>query len=212
MEPRHRIAVVGIGPGPREWLAPAAEEAIRSADLLVGGRRHLEEYAGNKPAVLLDRDLDRAFRDMERARRVAVLASGDPGLYGILGRLREYFGPGSLQVFPGISAFQMAFARACLPWHSALLLSLHGREHRLGEYLDAVEDALEARHPVAVLTGQGLGPQVLARALLKRGFSSHRFLVGENLGYPEERVMEGTVRELSSVAQPWEPAVVVVIP
>ena len=41
----HQILVVGIGPGSREYMLPAAWEAIATAKTLVGGRRALETLA-----------------------------------------------------------------------------------------------------------------------------------------------------------------------
>ena len=58
---------------------------------------------------------------------VVVMVSGDPGYYSLLDALRRGFPQEAIQVIPGISSFQLAFARLALPWHEAELLSFHGR-------------------------------------------------------------------------------------
>ena len=40
-----RIRVVGVGPGSAGYLTGAAREAVAAADILVGGRRHLDSLA-----------------------------------------------------------------------------------------------------------------------------------------------------------------------
>ena len=53
--------------------------------------------------------------------------SGDPGYYSLLDALKRDFPSGLIEVIPGLSAMQLAFARLALPWHEASLLSFHGR-------------------------------------------------------------------------------------
>ena len=47
---------------------------------------------------------------------MVVLASGDPGFFGIVRALAERFGPERLDVRPGVSSVAAAFARAGLTW------------------------------------------------------------------------------------------------
>jgi precorrin-6Y C5,15-methyltransferase (decarboxylating) len=108
-----------------------------------------------------------------------VLASGDPGFFGIVRALRER-GLGCV-VLPAISSVARAFARAGLPWDDAVVVSAHGRELR------AAVNVCRAHPKVAVLTGPGQGPAEIGAALA--GWP-RRLLVAEDLGGPGERLTE----------------------
>jgi len=81
------LSIVGIGEDGVEGLSSVALQLIRSAELVVGGARHLELASelirGRRlawPSPISD-----AFPEIERHRRraVAVLASGDPFHFGV---------------------------------------------------------------------------------------------------------------------------------
>ena len=106
-----------------------------------------------------------------------VLASGDPGFFGIVRALRER----GLEcvVLPATSSVAQAFARAGLPWDDAIVVSAHGRELR------PAVNVCRAHPKVAVLTGPGRGPAEIGAALA--GWP-RRLLVAEDLGAPGERI------------------------
>ncbi|MEU5364358.1 precorrin-6y C5,15-methyltransferase (decarboxylating) subunit CbiE [Streptomyces sp. NPDC005925] len=159
------ITVVGTGTG-----APVEDGLLAGARLVVGGRRHLDALRSRLPEaaerVVLGPPapaLDRIAAYVREARPVVVLASGDPGFFGIVRMLAERFGPDCLDVRPGVSSVAAAFARAGLPWDDAVVVSAHGRDLRT-----AVNVCL-ARPKVAVLTGPGAGPAELGAALAPPG-------------------------------------------
>ena len=110
-----------------------------------------------------------------------VLASGDPGFFGIVRALRDR--GLDCVVLPAISSVAQAFARAGLPWDDAIVVSAHGRELR------AAVNVCRAHPKVAVLTGPGQGPAEIGAALA--GWP-RRLLVAEDLGAPGERLTECT--------------------
>src|SRR5205807_8316251 len=90
---------------------------------------------------------------------VCVLASGDPGFFGIVRPLAERFGPQALDVHPAPSSVALAFARLGLPWDDAVVVSAHGRP-----LADAV--AIARRLPkMAVLVSPENRPEHLGQAL-----------------------------------------------
>ncbi|MCM1972871.1 precorrin-6y C5,15-methyltransferase (decarboxylating) subunit CbiE [Streptomyces sp. G1] len=194
------ITVVGTGTG-----APLDAGVLAGARLVVGGRRHLDAApvpADAERVVLgsLAPALDVIERHLDKAHRVVVLASGDPGFFGIVRVLAERFGSGALDVRPGVSSVAAAFARAGVPWDDAVVVSAHGRDPR------TAVNVCRARPKVAVLTGPGAGPAELGAAL--RG-SARVLLVASALGTAEERVERVTPAEAAD--RDWGAAVSVVL-
>ncbi|MFF0855437.1 precorrin-6y C5,15-methyltransferase (decarboxylating) subunit CbiE [Streptomyces sp. NPDC014940] len=194
------ITVVGTGTG-----APVPGEVLAGAALVVGGRRHLDavdlpEGAGRIVLGPLAPALDAIGECVDRGLPVVVLASGDPGFFGIVRALAERFGPGRLDVRPGVSSVAAAFARLGLPWDDAVVVSAHGRDLR------TAVNACRAHPKVAVLTGPGAGPAELGAAL----GGGRVLVVASALGDPErERVERVTPAE--AAARDWGTAVSVVL-
>jgi precorrin-6Y C5,15-methyltransferase (decarboxylating) len=195
---RGRIAVVGLDGRP---LDEQTERLLGDAALVAGGRRHLD-MLGLDRAVVLEGDLAEALAQIEGTEGpVVVLASGDPGFFGIVRLLAGRFGRENLRVLPGLSSVALAFARAGLSWDDAVTVSAHGRDSRRAVNVCRV-------HPkVAVLTSPDFGPAELAEAL---GGQDHTFVVAEKLGDPDERVIHGDACTIAGTE--WEdPNVVLVL-
>ena len=175
---------------------------LDNAELVVGGRRHLLDFGVEaERALALQGDLSEALDRIEKTDgSVAVLASGDPGFFGIVRVLAERFVPENLLVLPAPSAVSEAFARAGIPWDDALVVSAHGRDPR------RAVNVCRAHPKVAVLTSPAFGPAELAEALEGLGRS---FVVAERLGEPDERVYEGDAAQVARMS--WgDPNTVVV--
>jgi precorrin-6Y C5,15-methyltransferase (decarboxylating) len=195
-----RITVVGL-----DGRAPdgAAERLLREATLVAGGRRHLKMLGvGDERAVVFEGDLSEALARIEKsAGPVVVLASGDPGFFGIVRLLGARLGGGNLRVLPGRSSVALAFARAGLSWDDAITVSAHGRVPR------RAINVCRAHPKVAVLTAPEFGPAELAREM--EG-TDRTFVVAEKLGGPDERVFRGGAGTVAGMD--WEdPNVVLVL-
>jgi precorrin-3B C17-methyltransferase len=87
------LSIVGIGPGAAEHTTPAALQAIRDADLIVGYTTYIRlvrDLIAGKEVVKtgMTEEIGRARAAVERARdgaRVAIISSGDAGVYGMAG-------------------------------------------------------------------------------------------------------------------------------
>ncbi|MCX4701834.1 precorrin-6y C5,15-methyltransferase (decarboxylating) subunit CbiE [Streptomyces sp. NBC_01373] len=194
------ITVVGTGTG-----APVPVEVLTGARLVVGGRRHLAAApvpADAEQVVLgaLAPALDVIERHVEKRNPVVVLASGDPGFFGIVRVLAERFGAQALDVRPGVSSVAAAFSRVGLPWDDAVVVSAHGRDLR------TAVNVCRARPKVAVLTGPGAGPAELGAALRA---DARVLVVASALGSPQERLERVTPTE--AAARDWGTAVSVVL-
>lgn len=126
-----KIMIVGCGPGSPDYVLPAARDAIRDAEVLVGARRFLEMFpSGNAVSIGFSGDGSSMLDEIAcyaGKKKIVILVAGDPGLYSLARNVVRRFGRAACRVLPGISSFQVAFARIGLDWEDARLLSLHGR-------------------------------------------------------------------------------------
>ena len=136
-----KLHLVGTGPGSLNQITPAAKAAISSADVVIGYKlyvdliRPLLRPGQIVEALPITQERARAERAIELANwglTVAVISSGDCGIYGMAGlvleQLRETGWDGktpAVQVFPGVSALQSAAAKVGAPlMHDFCAISL----------------------------------------------------------------------------------------
>jgi cobalt-precorrin 5A hydrolase/precorrin-3B C17-methyltransferase len=128
---RGRLAVVGIGPGDPAWRTPEASAALAEATDIVGYARYLDllgrASAGKTchPSPIGAEEM-RARLALDLAAsggHVALVSSGDAGIYGLASLVFELLDRGrrpdwrmvEIVVVPGVSALQAAAARAGAP-------------------------------------------------------------------------------------------------
>lgn len=172
-----RVTVIGCDGRP---FTDEAAAALADASLVAGARRHLDaapvpETASTVVIKRLDEALDAIAA---HPGPVAVLASGDPGFFGIVRAIRDRgIEP---RVIPAVSSVALAFARIGTDWDDALVLSAHGRDRR------QVLAAALASPKAAVLTAPGdAAPDSLGAELRAAGRAVY---VAERLGHADERV------------------------
>ncbi len=183
------LAVIGLGDDGLNGLAPAARALLDSAELIVGGSRHLallpESGADRMPwaspfADSLPRLLER------RGRRVCVLASGDPQWFGVGATLARLVPPGEMTILPHPGAFSLAAARLGWALQDCRCLTAHGRP------LLALPLYFHPGARLLVLSENRHTPALLAALLRERGWGSARLTVLEHLGGAAERRLEGS--------------------
>ena len=186
------VLVVGTGDSGAASLTQEGLAAVRAADVLCGGARHLAffpEYRGETIAIKggLEPVLGRIRAARDAGRRVVVLASGDPGFFGIGATLTQELGSDAIRVLPSVSSVALAFARMGEPWQDAVVVSAHGRP------LAGILGPACAAARFAVLTDDTNTPAVVARALLACGMEDAAAAVCEHLGGERERIVRGTL-------------------
>lgn len=189
------MTVVGL-PADSVALTREASLLIETAEVLVGGKRQLARCADAPGArIVLASDvacaIDQIRLAAEAGKRVVVLASGDPLLFGIGATLVRELGREQVRILPGVSSVQLAFARVGEPWHDATVLSAHGRP------LAAILPAALASTKAAILTDDTSTPTTIAEALLEAGMRDCRAVVCENLGEAGERIVDTTLSGLA---------------
>ncbi len=120
------LAIVGLGPGKREYMTIRALKAIAAADYVLGHSTYLEPLqpllAGkNIIASSMGKEVERARQAIElaRAHTVAIVSGGDAGVYGmasIVLEVLEHSGETvDVDVIPGVTAANAAASRAGSP-------------------------------------------------------------------------------------------------
>lgn len=182
--------IIGIGPGDQGYLYPLAEQAVKEADLLIGGKRNLAEFSHlNKKTMAIDRSLKPIVEYIAahyREESIAVLASGDTGLFSIRAYLQKQLPQVPFKVLPGISSLQYLMAKENLNWNEMKIITLHGS--------DKVNlcNTVAANPVTAIFTGGDNTPAMIAQKLQLLKNMELEITVGENLSYPEERIVKGT--------------------
>lgn len=204
-----RIAVVGLVGGVA--YGPDAAQALAGAGVVVGSTRHLGQVtvvatADAEEVELagpLDAVLDTIAERRAAGASVCVLASGDPGFFGIVRVLGHRFGAESLVVHPAPSSISLAFARLGLAWDDADVVSVHGRD--MAPALPAI-----ARSPkTAILTSPENPPESLGKALLAAGVADRTVAVVSRLGEPGEAIARTDLAGLADGT--FDPMSVVII-
>lgn len=192
-----KVFIVGVGAGGRQSLTARAAGIVDGAELLVGGARQLAMFPESRAErVSLGDGLKPALERMEASLgrlRVVVLASGDPGFFGIARPVIERLGRERVAILPNVSSVQLAFARLGESWEDATFASVHGRP------LEGLADMVKGARKVAILTDGKNTPDAIARGLMDAGVEGYRVYLCEDLGGPGERVREFELKELARV-------------
>ncbi|MCA1846568.1 MAG: precorrin-6y C5,15-methyltransferase (decarboxylating) subunit CbiE [Actinobacteria bacterium] len=181
---------------------------MRSADVVLGIGRLLDALPADLAAKRLEvpgplaETLDLAAERRALGERVCLLASGDPGFFGIVRVAAARFGARDLDIHPAPSSVAVAFARAGVHWDDAVVVSAHGRP------LAAAVEAVLPHPKTAVLTAPDQPPEALGRALLEAGCGPRRVTVCAELGHPGEAV---TTTDLAGLAAGTFPPLAVVV-
>ncbi|MBI5886236.1 MAG: precorrin-6y C5,15-methyltransferase (decarboxylating) subunit CbiE [Deltaproteobacteria bacterium] len=190
------IYVIGIGISGRPSLAPAALEIIGRARGLAGASRHLAEFAdfaGAKRPITADLDgLSRFISSVAKKGDVAVLATGDPLIYGVADFMIRRFGKAAVRIIPNVSVVQEAFALIKESANGVFITSAHGRRG-----LANLVDAGRRNAKLAILTDGVNTPAVIAREFLRGGAGGFDVYVCESIGMKAGRVRKGTLESVA---------------
>ena len=209
-----RVDVVGLGPAGRDWLTPQAMAVLAAADDLVGYAPYVDRVARNprqqrhgsdntEEAQRAEFALDLALR----GRRVAVVSSGDPGVFAMASVVLEAavghkrFADVPVHVVPGITAAQAVASQAGAPLgHDYVVLSLSDRLKPWHVIARRLQAAAAGDFAIAIYNpASGSRRQQLADArdlLLTHRDPETPVVVGRAVGTPDQEVTVTTLSEL----------------
>lgn len=209
------VTVVGLGPAGPEWLTPEAERALQEADHLVGYGPYLARVpqragqrrhsSGNKveaerAAFALDLALEGA--------RVAVVSSGDPGVFAMASAVferaeEERWSEVPVRVLPGLTAAQAAASKVGAPLgHDFCVMSLSDRL-KPWEVIERRLDAVGAADLVLAIYNPASRSRVTQLAQAREVLARHRapetpVVIARDIGGAEESVVVTTLGEFDT--------------
>lgn len=188
-----KIYIIGIGLGNPNFLTKEAKKIIDFSDCLIGAERMLSAFEKLEkerfPCVRAE-EIVQFLASHTNYSQVAILVSGDTGFYSIAKKLTELLGKEKVSWINGISSLQYFTGKLCVPWEDVKVISLHGRETN---FINTVT----FHKRIFFLTGGKYTVQEICQRLCGAGFGNLRAAAGENLSYPQERIVAGTVQQLS---------------
>jgi precorrin-2/cobalt-factor-2 C20-methyltransferase len=194
---RGKLTIVGCGPGGQEYLTAQTDLAVQEAEFLCGPRFLLDLFPGAKAErVVAGADALQVVELISPkldTHKVVLLVTGDPGLHSLARPVTRLLGRERVQIVPGISAVQVAFARLAVPWEKARIFSLHGLP---AESVPAVLQQFSVAPLAAVLCSPTWTPRrVLEQIAGSAGCRTVHVL--SDLGRPTEYRSSGRVADLA---------------
>ncbi|MEU4421295.1 precorrin-2 C(20)-methyltransferase [Actinoplanes sp. NPDC024001] len=207
------VTVVGLGPGSRDWLTPEAQAALAAADDLIGYGPYVDRVPPNPRQRRHSSDnrveAERAAFALDlakRGRRVAVVSSGDPGVFAMAAAVLEtaedpQWKDVPIRIVPGLTAAQAVASRAGAPLgHDFCILSLSDRLKPWSAIETRLEAAATADLVIAIYNPASKSrTEQLVRTLelLRRHRSGGTpVVVGRDVGGPAESVRITTLAGL----------------
>ncbi|MGI6400597.1 MAG: precorrin-3B C(17)-methyltransferase [Thermoguttaceae bacterium] len=207
------IFIVGIGPGRPEFLTCQARATLEACDAIVGYTLYVALIKDSYPdkdfhTTGMRREIERCrlcFKLAEQGRKVALICSGDAGVYGLASPMHELLGeyPGiELIVVPGVTAANSGAAILGAPLnHDYCVVSLSDLmtprttiERRLRAAIDG-DFAMAIYNPSSRRRADYL--QRACDVMLDAGASPNRACgYVENIGRNDTRTWVGTLAEL----------------
>jgi precorrin-2 C20-methyltransferase / precorrin-3B C17-methyltransferase len=209
------VVLVGLGPGSPAWLTPEADATIAGATDLVGYRPYLARVpvrpGQDRHASGNTVEAERAALALDLAadgRRVAVVSSGDPGVFAMAAAVLEQAVTGGerwagvpVTVLPGVTAAQAVAARAGAPLgHDYCVLSLSDRLKPWPVIADRVEHAAAADLVLALYNPASRSRTwqlaTVADLILRHRSPATPVIIGRAVGRDGEQVRVITLAEL----------------
>jgi len=188
---KRNLWMIGIGMGDPDGMTMEAAEACRNADVVIGPKR-MTDAAGAKNALneFRPEKVIQYIREHPEYENIALVFSGDIGFYSGAKKMIENADP-EWNIIPicGISSVVYLCGKLMIPWQDAHLMSAHGLEvNTVGE--------IRRNKKVFSLLSRGSDINALCKKLISYDMERIELIVGEKLGYPDERITRGHPKEL----------------
>lgn len=178
------MIIVGVGVGPK-MLTQEAIEVISAAPVVYGSERALGLARDH---INCEAHPIKSFKNLHLLPADAVvLSTGDPMFSG----LGKFAGEHD-RVVTGVSSIQASCARFHVEMSNLAMITAHGRDPAPAR--EALIRELSLGKNIFLLPADNFGPSEVAGIMKDMGIDA-RICIYENIGYPEERAVVGTVGE-----------------
>jgi precorrin-6Y C5,15-methyltransferase (decarboxylating) len=180
------LTIVGMPDDTAATLPPASLAAIRQADVIFGGPRHLElvDAGARGQAWPVPFSVDPVLA--LKGRRVVVLASGDPFWFGAGGSISRHLAREEYAVLPSPSVFSLV--AAALGWRLEEI-TCHGLH---AAPIARLRGVLAPHRRLICLVRDGAAPAELAAWLAAQGGGAAVMHVCERMGGAQQRIRSTT--------------------
>ena len=179
------LAIIGIGEDGLSGLSSIARSLIDTAEILVGGDRHLDMLpADMRSRLVWAFPIESTIQQIIscRGKSVCVLASGDPLWFGIGTTLLKKIPMEEIVIIPSPSTFSLICARLGWSLNEVETLSLCGRPASL------LHTYIYPNAKLLILSSGEETPEIVANILCDRNFSNSKITVLEHLDGEKERI------------------------
>ena len=192
------VSIIGLGLS-TEDLTETHKKIIAQADIIVGGKRHLDFFPTSKAEKRIitgeiKKIVDYVKKKMD-SNSIVVLASGDPLFFGIGSLMIKSLGAEKVKVYPNITSVAAAFSRIREPWQDACVLSMHGRFDKK-DFFSAVLN----KDKIAILTDPENNPAKIAGLFISSRNTDFEICVLEKLGSIDEKIEWYTLNKAAESA------------
>lgn len=207
-----KLIVVGIGPGDYENMTVRADRALQNCDTIIGYHVYVdlvkERYPGKKflttPMTRETQRCQMAIEEAKKGKTVAMVCSGDSGIYGMAALIYELRGEErepEVEVIPGLTAACSGAALLGAPLtHDFVVISLSDRLTPWEKILKRLECAARADLSIVLYNPRSKGrPDNLRMAcdkLLEILPADHPCGVAHNIGREGEKSSFMTLAQL----------------
>jgi len=178
------IKIVGIGPT-RKDMTFRAFEAIKDADVIIGYKKYVDRIRDIiEGKEIIEKGMREEIRRAEIAikkdregRNVALISSGDPGIFGMANvffHLIDKYSNIEVEIIPGVTAANYAASLLGAPLHDFTVISLSDILTPLSEIKRKVENAVTAGFVIVFYNPKGKKrkkPLIEALKIIRRHLS-----------------------------------------
>ncbi|MBF0472658.1 MAG: precorrin-6y C5,15-methyltransferase (decarboxylating) subunit CbiE [Nitrospirae bacterium] len=184
----HQIYIISVGPGSRDYVTQTALKTALICDVIIGMDYQVNAIDVRADStVFVQSDINSILDliDSNAGKKIGVLVTGDAGIFSLSRKIMERFGCESVvEIIPGVSSIQTAFARIMESWVNVKIYSFHGRA------LSGIDEILTLER-AAILCGSDHNSKMVLTELTEAGlFQKQRIIyVCQNLTFSDERII-----------------------
>lgn len=190
------VIIAGVGMDCAGSMTIRAENAAENADILIGAGRILKgfEHLHKESFCSYDACEIAEFICRNPGKKIVALMSGDCGFFSGAGKLSQELDRRGIkyEIIPGIASPVYLCSRLGIGWERLRFVSLHGAEANI------VREVCSHEYVFVILGGERDCGEVCGK-LTEYGRGTVTVFIGEMLGYPDEKITNGSAEELSGV-------------